>query len=85
MDSEKGTANEKRQTPSLSTDALNDDPSPANDHVMERLKKPSIWKRMADKLGLSIPVVIMMAKYVVPEWSASLHKTIFNDEEKLQH
>jgi hypothetical protein len=71
MDSEKGAANGARQTPLLSTDALKDDPTPANDRTMERLKKPSVWKRIADKLGLSIPVVIMMAKYVVPEWSAS--------------
>jgi hypothetical protein len=67
MDSEKGAANGARQ----STDALKDDPTPANDRTMERVKKPSVWKRIADKLGLSIPIVIMMAKYVVPEWSAS--------------
>jgi hypothetical protein len=71
MDSEKGAANGARQTPLLSTDALKDDPTPANDRTMERPKNPSVWKRIADKLGLSIPVVIMMAKYVVPEWSAS--------------
>jgi hypothetical protein len=72
MDSEKGTANRERQTPLLSTDALKDDPTPANDRIMERLKKPSMWRRMVDKLGLSIPVVVMMVKYVVLEWSPSL-------------
>jgi hypothetical protein len=72
MDSEKGTANGGRQTPLLSTDALKDDPTPANDRIIERLKKPSIWRRMVDKLGLSTPIVVMMVKYVVPEWSASL-------------
>ena len=71
MDSEKGTTNGERQTPLLSTDALKDDPTPANDRTMERLKKPSVWKRMAGKLGLSIPVVMMMVKYVVLERSAS--------------
>jgi hypothetical protein len=70
MDSEKGTANRARQTPLLSTNVLKDDPMPANGHTMERPKKPSVWKRMADKLGLSIPIVVMMAKYVVPERSA---------------
>jgi len=72
MDSEKGTANGERQTPLLSTDAFENDPTLANDRIMEPLKKPSMWRRMADKLGLSIPVVMMMVKYVVPEWSASL-------------
>jgi hypothetical protein len=71
MDFEKGTANGERQTPLLSTDALKDNPTPANDHTMEQLKKPSVWKRMADKLGLSIPVVMMMVKYVLPERCAS--------------
>jgi hypothetical protein len=72
MDSEKGTAIGERQTALLSTDALKNDSTPANDGIMERVKKPSMWRRMAGKLGLSIPVVMMMAKYVVPEWSASL-------------
>jgi hypothetical protein len=66
MDSEKGTAKGERQTPLLGTDALKDDPPPANDRIMERLKRPSMWKRIADKLGLSIPVVVMMAKYAAP-------------------
>jgi hypothetical protein len=72
MGSEKGTVNGERETPLMSADALKDDTAPANDRVMEQPKKPSMWKRMADKLGLSIPVVLMMVKYVVPEWSASL-------------
>lgn len=72
MDSEKGTAIGERQTPLLSTDTLKNDPTPANDRIMERLKKPSMWRKMVDKLGLSIPIVMMMVKYVVPEWSASL-------------
>ena len=82
MDSEKGTANGERQAPLLSTDAFKNGPTLANDRIMERLKKPSMWRRMVDKLGLSIPVVIMMVKYVVPQnglprW----HKLIFNHKE----
>lgn len=51
---------------------MKDDPTPANYRTMERLKKPSVWKRVVDKLGLSIPVVMMMVKYVVPEWACLL-------------
>ena len=66
MDPEKGTTNGERQTPLLSTDTLGNDPTPASDHIMGRVKKPSMWRRMVGKLGLSLPVVLMMVKYVVP-------------------
>jgi hypothetical protein len=66
MGSEQLLANGERQTSFLSADALKEEPTPASDYTMEQPKKPSVWKRMADKLGLNAPLVIMMAKYVAP-------------------
>jgi hypothetical protein len=33
----------------------------------EQPKKRPIWKKAAEKLGLSLPVVLMMAKYVLQQ------------------
>jgi hypothetical protein len=57
MDGKRGTST----TPSTS---VKDDTRAAEDNAMTTSKPPSMWKKTAQKLGLSIPFLIMMFKYV---------------------
>jgi hypothetical protein len=44
---------------------------PVQDNAIAQTKSSSIWKRIADKLGINIPILLMMIKYATAHWSAS--------------
>jgi hypothetical protein len=46
----------------------------AEDDARAQPKGPSIWKKITDKLGLNVPIMLMMVKYVASEASSSVNQ-----------
>ncbi|KAE8448506.1 hypothetical protein EG329_009387 [Mollisiaceae sp. DMI_Dod_QoI] len=43
--------------------------SSADDNVIKKTKSPSVWKKMGDKLGLNLPMVLLMFNSVAAHYS----------------
>ena len=46
----------------------------AGDDARAQPKGPSIWKKITERLGLNVPIVLMMAKYVASEAPISVNQ-----------